>query len=97
MDDSSVTRMRDTDYATELASAAVFDGESEIRIERLYVKAVATEEIRFSWWESGRMLPRPADLPEGQLITLFRNAIANNVFSAEFLADLKGLLLADTQ
>lgn len=66
---------RDTPDATELDAAVIQDGDSEVRIERLFVKASASEEIRFSWWRAGKMIPRPPDLPESQLLQLMKEAI----------------------
>ena len=80
--------MRDTDYATELATA---DNDG-CRIERLRIKSTGEEEIRFSWWKEGRMMMRPLDLPESQLLDLFREAIAKGVFKTEFLRDLHSAL-----
>lgn len=83
---------RDTSYATELATAVIQDGDSEIRIERLFVKASASEEIRFSWWRAGKMIPRPPDLPESQLLPLMKQAIDNGVFTPNFISELKAML-----
>ena len=52
----TATTMRDTDYARELVLPAVLeysDGTNEARLERLYVKAPGTVEIRLSWWKDG--------------------------------------------
>jgi hypothetical protein len=77
--------MRSTPYADEIVSADV-DG---YRIEKLFVKDKAREEIRFSWWKEGRFMSRPLDLPEDELLQLFRKAIQEGVFSERFLSDLK--------
>lgn len=89
------TKMRDTEYARELASASIFWGESEGRIERLFVKEFQREEIRFSWWNEGRLIPRPLDLQEDDLIILMKTAIENGVFTNRFLTDLKSLLFPE--
>jgi hypothetical protein len=60
--------MRDTPYAKELARAEVND----CRIERLWVKKLGQIEIRFSWWPSTRLVTRPLDLPEHELLELLR-------------------------
>ena len=80
--------MRDTSYATEIATAEL----KSCRIERLHVKDPGRIEIRFSWWPDGQMANRPLDLPEDELLALFELAIANRVFSGEFLHGLLGLL-----
>jgi hypothetical protein len=85
--------MRDTDYATELCQPGRIQwDDTEGRIERLLVKANGQEEIRFSWWKNGTIATRPLDLPEDDLIALFRDAIANGVFSRQFRSDLRDLL-----
>ncbi len=86
--------MRETKYAREVREPGVIiwpDG-NEARIERLFVKERREEEIRFSWWKGGKMLVRPLDLTEGDLMTLFEDAIAKNVFTDEFIAGLRRLL-----
>ena len=81
--------MRDTDYAKELATGSIDDA----KIERLYVKKEQREEIRFSWWKAGRLMMRPLDLTEEDLLRLFNDAIKNNVFSDSFKYGLVKLLL----
>lgn len=81
--------MRDTDYATELASASV----GEACVEKILVKANNEEEIRFSWWKGGSMQPRPLDLPEDDLLDLIQEGLAEGVFSDEFLLGLVRLVL----
>ena len=80
--------MRDTDYATERATADI----NWCRIERLYVKQMEQEEIRFSWWKEGHLTNRPLDLPERELLPLLRRAIEKGVFTDAFLRDLHSLL-----
>jgi hypothetical protein len=80
--------VRDTEYATELATAEI-DG---CRIEPLFVKEPGQEEIRFSWWVEGRLANRPLDLPERQLLPLLRQAIQQRVFTDDFLRDLHAVL-----
>lgn len=80
--------MRDTSYATELATAEVDD----CRIERLFVKPEHQIEIRFSWWPEGNMANRPLDVPEPLLLQLIAEGIRQKVFSGAFLSDLMRLL-----
>ena len=85
--------MRDTPYATELAAASIiFDAENLGKIERIYVKDEEQEEIRFSWWKDGRMMMRPLDLCENDLLTLLHNAIDGDIFSPDFRARLREML-----
>lgn len=96
--------LRDTEYAREIATASLsFPSEEtkeeneEARIERLDVKGrgadgTGQEEIRFSWWRGGRMLPRPLDLTEGELLQLLQVAIDKDVFTAKFTIRLRQML-----
>jgi len=85
---TQIASKRDTPYARELASADL----NGCRIERLYVKGAGQDEIRFSWWKDGNMANRPLDLPEKDLLALFRLAIERGVFSDDFLRDLHATL-----
>lgn len=93
----SDTGMRDTPYATELAHASfTFPDGSEGRIERLRFKEdpyAGMEGIRFSWWKDGRMIPRPLDATEEQLLALLNDSLQKKIFSQRFLADLLWNLL----
>ncbi len=85
--------MRDTDYATEIATADI----NGCRIERIYVKEQSQEEIRFSWWPDGHMKIRPLDMPESELLPLIEQAIDKGVFSAEFQRGLLKVLAEHAQ
>lgn len=84
---------RDTDYAAELARATFsFPGtDEEARLERLYIKKLGQEEVRFSWWKAGRMAMRPLDLPEADLLELLREGVTRGVLSPGFVAELRAL------
>ena len=86
--------MRDTKYATELREPGVvrWPTGSEGRIERLFIKKSSTEAIRFSWWKDGKLATRPLDLSEDDLLILFKDAVANHVFTDSFLSRLKQAL-----
>jgi hypothetical protein len=81
--------LRKTAYAELCAEASVeLGGGAEVRLERLWVKGRAEEVMRLSWWKAGRMVPRPADLSEAQLITLLERGIAAGVLTPFFLRQL---------
>jgi hypothetical protein len=87
--------LRDTRYARELATAKLPSGpggNSFVAIERIFVKQAEQVEIRFSWWEGSRMMPRPLDLPEDELLPLMRVAIRAGVFSEAFVESLRSLV-----
>ncbi len=91
------TVLRDSPYATELARAEhVFrSGPGSGRIERLRFKQPPERGkigYRFSWWKRGRIMTRPLDATEDQLIDLMAKAIANDVFSKRFLKRLRTML-----
>ena len=87
--------LRETAYARELARAVLEYPGGVVRIERLYVKDLGQEEIRFSWWPDGKMAQRPLDLPEDDLLALFEKGIQQNVFTPSFLQSLRSLLNRD--
>lgn len=79
--------MRDTEYATEIASSALkCQSGDEARIERLLIKASGQEEIRFSWWKDGRMMMRPLDLTEEDLFRLLVQGIRDGVLCSKVCA-----------
>lgn len=87
--------MRNTDYARELCEPGVMkwpSSGSEARIEKLLIKETGEEEIRFSWWKAGKLAIRPLDLSEEDLVRLFSDAIAKEVFSDDFKSKLKSML-----
>ena len=81
--------MRDTKYAREIATAK----HRGARVERLHVKGTDAEEIRFSWWKDGKMMMRPLDLPEQDLLELLDKGLKAGVFSDRFVLALVRLLL----
>ncbi len=81
--------LRKTAYAELCADARLeLGGGAEVRLERLWVKGRAEETMRLSWWKNGRMVPRPADLSEAQLITLIERGINGKVLTPFFLRQL---------
>jgi hypothetical protein len=87
-------KMRKTRYALELCEPGVFQWPtgSEARIEKLLIRESNEEEIRFSWWKDGKMVTRPLDLSEDDLLVLFKDAFMKEVFSQRFRIGLKSLL-----
>jgi hypothetical protein len=89
-----VVYMRKTKYAEELCEPGRIQwptGE-EARIERLLIRKGSLEEIRFSWWKNGNIAIRPLDLSEDDLLKLFGDAFAKNVFSNAFKSRLRSML-----
>jgi hypothetical protein len=80
--------MAETKYKKDIAYAEI----NECRIERIFVKDLGREEIRFSWWPNGRYATRALDLPEDELLPLLEAAISKGVFTSDFLSQLRKLL-----
>lgn len=86
--------MRETSYATELTPPGIrsFPNGDQARIERLHIKETGEEEVRLSWWKNGKMVPRPLDLSEDDLLILFRDALSKDVFTTAFRMVLRSML-----
>lgn len=81
--------MRDTAYATERATAK----HGGARLERIFIKESRREEIRFSWWKGDRMMMRPLDVTEDELLALLAKGLKSKVFTETFVLNLIRLLL----
>jgi len=86
--------MRETNYAVELCEPGIrrFPAGDEARIEKLHIKQSGEEEVRFSWWKDGNLVPRPLDLSEDDLILLLKDAIEKDVFTPIFKQKLRSML-----
>jgi hypothetical protein len=90
-----MTKPRETKYARELASAKLPSGpggKSSVAIERLHVKQANQVKIRFSQWTGSRMMPKPLDLPEEELLPLLDAAMRAGVFSDAFTQGLRRMV-----
>ena len=85
-------KLRNTNYAREIASASTPVNNGDGMIERIFIKGDNEEAYRFSWWKDSRMIPRPLDITEVQLLKLMEKAILENVFTDNFLNKLTMLL-----
>ena len=77
--------MRDTSYAKELVPPAVvtFPSGDDARLERLHIKETHPIEIRLSWWKDGKMMMRPLDLSETDLMKLLAKGLRQGVLLPE--------------
>ncbi|WP_099363512.1 hypothetical protein [Fredinandcohnia onubensis] len=88
--------LKSTKYCDLLAQGIAQDGEDLSAVERIYVKNLQREEIRFAWYKekngTKHFQLRPLDLTEKELLELLNDGIKNEVFSPEFKENLKKLL-----
>jgi hypothetical protein len=86
--------MRETKYALELCDPGIrsWPNGEEARIEKLHIKETGKEEVRFSWWKNGKIVPRPLDLSEDDLILLFKDALSKDVLTPAFRLKLRSML-----
>ena len=81
--------VKETRYCKVLRQAKIRDNNVAYGIEKIFVKELNQEEIRFVYFKD---TVRPLDLPEDDLIKLMKVSIKQNVFSKEFVCKLKGIL-----
>jgi hypothetical protein len=86
--------MRETHYAQELCEPGIrrWPNGEEARMEKLHIKETGEEEVRFSWWKNGKIVPRPLDLSEDDLILLFKDALSKDVLTPMFRMKLRSML-----
>lgn len=91
-----MTVLKSTDYCDLLSQARLEEGETVYAIERVYVKKNKQEEIRFCYYKPyqgspERLVARPLDIREDQLLQLLETAINDDIFSDDFKGKLKSL------
>lgn len=89
--------IKETKYCKVLKQAKIREGNVAYGIEKIFVKDLNQEEIRFVYFkdtyrQEEQLVPRPLDLPEDDLIKLIELSIKQNVFSKEFVGKLKVIL-----
>ncbi len=89
--------IKETRYCKVLKQAKIREGNVAYGIEKIFVKDLNQEEIRFVYFKDTvrmeeQLVVRPLDLPEDDLIKLIELSIKQNVFSKEFVGKLKGIL-----
>ncbi|WP_210402636.1 hypothetical protein [Viridibacillus sp. FSL H7-0596] len=89
--------LKSTEYCDLLRQGRLVDGETISTIERINVKAKGEEEIRFSYYKfnkngNERLILRPLDISENELLMLFADAVNEKVFSPDFQRKLKAIL-----
>ena len=93
--------IKETRYCKVLRQAKIRDNNVAYGIEKIFVKELNQEEIRFAYFKDiikgsimkeEQLVARPLDLPEVDLINLIELSIKQNVFSKEFISKLKDIL-----
>ena len=95
-------QFKETQYCILLNQAGYKVDEYTYCVERLFIKGnKQQEEIRFALYKTTldknsqtttKLVPRPVDLTEEELLELLREAISKEIFSKAFLKSLKNLL-----
>lgn len=89
--------LKSTDYCDLLKQGRLELGEFICTIERITVKSSSEDEIRFAYYKKNkndneRLILRPLDINENELLMLFADAVSQNVFTQEFQRKLKAIL-----
>lgn len=86
--------IKETKYCKILNQGKVGDEEYTYTIEKIYVKELKRNEVRFCVYKATRRgdetyIPRSLDVTELELLELIKESIKNKVFSEEFITMLK--------
>ncbi len=89
--------IKETNYCQILNQGKITDEEYIYCIEKIFIKAIKRDEIRFSLYKdtirsAERYIPRSLDVTEQQLLQLINEAIQEEVFSKDFLKKLSQIL-----
>lgn len=89
--------IKDTKYCQILNQGKLADEEYTYCIEKIFIKAIKRNEIRFSLYKDTlrskqRYIPRSLDVTEQQLLQLIKEAIQEEVFSKDFVKGLVEIL-----
>jgi len=86
--------IKETKYCKIINQGKVGDGEYTYIVEKIYIKELKRNEVRFCVYKATRRgdetyIPRSLDVTEVELIELIKNSIKEKVFSDEFIESLK--------
>lgn len=89
--------IKDTKYCKILNQGKLTDEDYTYSIEKIFIKAIKRDEIRFSLYKdtiktAERYIPRSLDVTEEQLLQLIKESITAGVFSKEFIKNLSEIL-----
>lgn len=86
--------IKETKYCKIMNQGKVGDDEYTYTIEKIYIKELKRNEVRFCVYKATRRgdetyIPRSLDVTELELIELIKESMKNKVFSEEFITMLK--------
>ena len=86
--------IKETKYCKIKSQGKVGEGEYTYSIEKIYIKELKRDEVRFCVYKSTRRgdetyIPRSLDVTELELIELIKESISRKVFSEGFIEMLK--------
>ena len=86
--------IKETKYCKIMNQGKVGDDEYTYTIEKIYIKELKRNEVRFCVYKATRRgdetyIPRSLYVTELELIELIKESIKNKVFSEEFITMLK--------
>ncbi|MBW6411329.1 hypothetical protein [Clostridium weizhouense] len=89
--------IKETNYCQIISQGKVIDEDYTYCIEKIFIKAIKRDEIRFSLYKdtirsAERYIPRSLDVTEEQLLQLIKEAITEGVFSKDFIKKLSQIL-----
>ena len=82
--------IKETKYCKIISQGKVGEGEYTYSIEKIYIKELKRDEVRFCVYKVTRRgdeayIPRSFDVTELELIELIKKSIREKVFSEEFI------------
>ena len=82
--------IKETKYCKIISQGKVGEGEYTYSIEKIYIKELKRDEVRFCVYKVTRRgdeayIPRSLDVRELELIELIKKSIREKVFSEEFI------------
>ncbi|MFQ7823025.1 hypothetical protein [Clostridium sp.] len=86
--------IKETKYCKIISQGKVGEGEYTYSIEKIYIKELKRDEVRFCVYKVTRRgdetyIPRSLDVTELELIDLIKESIREKVFSEGFIEMLK--------
>ena len=86
--------IKETKYCKIISQGKVGEGEYTYSIEKIYIKELKRDEVRFCVYKVTRRgdetyIPRSLDVTELELIELIKESISKKVFSEGFIEMLK--------